>query len=219
MPEPPRRYESRNQVQWTWHYQSELLLCLRRVRKACLEACNSEPAFVEFPIPAALPTAMPSIDSSDVKPVAVLRNSKGLVLEVYNHTSADIIRSILEVLVHAEWCSRVKKDLPCSSYTDLRRGIDGLATMIRFRFQLDPYDKNTLFLFCGKKTNRIKGLLWEGDSFLLLYKRLDNGAFSWPRSAEEALEISSEQYAMLMQGLEIIPKHPIRPTDNPKRLM
>ena len=75
---------------------------LRRVRKACLEACNSEPAFVEFPIPAALPTAMPSIDSSDVKPVAVLRNSKGLVLEVYNHTSADIIRSILEVLVHAE---------------------------------------------------------------------------------------------------------------------
>ena len=75
---------------------------LRRVRKACLEACNSEPAFVELPIPAALPPAMPSIDSSDVKPVAVLRNSKGLVLEVFNHTSADIIRSILEVLVHAE---------------------------------------------------------------------------------------------------------------------
>ena len=71
---------------------------LRRVRKAC----NSEPAFVELQIPTALPTAMPSIDSSDVKPVAVLRNSKGLVLEVYNHTSADIIRSILEVLVHAE---------------------------------------------------------------------------------------------------------------------
>ena len=46
-----------------------------------------------------------------------------------------------------------------------------------------------------------------------------NGAFSWPRSAEEALEISSEQYAMFMQGLEIIPKHPIRPNDNPKRLM
>ena len=75
---------------------------LRRVRKACLEACNSKPAFVELPIPAALPTAMPSTDSSDVKPAAVLRNSKGLVLEVYNHTSADIIRSILEVLVHAE---------------------------------------------------------------------------------------------------------------------
>ena len=113
----------------------------------------------------------------------------------------------------------LKKIYLAAGYTDLRRGIDGLATMIRFRFQLDPYDKNTLFLFCGKRTNRIKGLLWEGDGFLLLYKRLDNGAFSWPRSAEEALEISSEQYAMLMQGLEIIPKHPIRPNNNPKRLM
>ena len=75
---------------------------LRRVRKACLEACNPEPAFVELPIPAALPTAMPSADSCDMKPAAVLRNSRGLVLEIYNHTSADIIRSILEVLVHAE---------------------------------------------------------------------------------------------------------------------
>ena len=71
---------------------------LRRVRKACLEACNPEPAFVELPIPA----AMPSADPCDVKPAAVLRNSRGLVLEIYNHTSADIIRSILEVLVHAE---------------------------------------------------------------------------------------------------------------------
>ena len=79
----------------------------------------------------------------------------------------------------------LKKIYLAAGYTDLRRGIDGLATMIRFRFQLDPYDKNTLFLFCGKRTNRIKGLLWEGDGFLLLYKRLDNGAFSWPRSAEE----------------------------------
>ena len=75
---------------------------LRRVRKACLEACNPEPAFVKLPIPAALPTAMPSADSCNVKPAAVLRNSRGLVLEIYNHTSADIIRSILEVLVHVE---------------------------------------------------------------------------------------------------------------------
>ena len=44
---------------------------LRRVRKACLEACNPEPAFVELPIPAALPTAMPSADSCDVKPARV----------------------------------------------------------------------------------------------------------------------------------------------------
>ena len=104
-------------------------------------------------------------------------------------------------------------------YTDLRYGIDSLAAILERKFHAKLFVPNTLFLFCGRSASKIKGLLWEGDGFLLLYKRLDNGAFSWPRSAEEALEISSEQYAMLMQGLEIIPKHPIRPNNNPKRLM
>ena len=66
----------------------------------------------------------------------------------------------------------LKKIYLAAGYTDLRRGIDGLATMIRFRFQLDPYDKNTLFLFCGKKTNRIKGLLWEGLSADFCYPHI-----------------------------------------------
>ena len=102
-----------------------------------------------------------------------------------------------------------KKVYLACGFTDLRRGIDGLARIIRFQFQLDPYDKNTLFLFCGKRTDRIKGLIWEGDGFLLLYKRIENGNFRWPRTQEEALEISTDQYQMLMQGLEIVARHPI----------
>ena len=46
-----------------------------------------------------------------------------------------------------------------TGYTDLRRGIEGLAAIIRFRFELDPYDRNTLFLFCGRRCDRIKVLL------------------------------------------------------------
>ena len=103
--------------------------------------------------------------------------------------------------------------------TDLRRGIEGLAAIIRFQFQLDPYDKNTLFLFCGKRNDRIKGLLWEGDGFLLIYKRLDNGAFNWPRKLSEALEITPEQYRALMRGFEIIAKRPISEVENPPRAM
>ena len=53
-------------------------------------------------------------------------------------------------------------------YTDLRRGIDGLAELVRQQFQLDPFS-NTLFLFCGRKWDRIKALYWEGNGFLLLY--------------------------------------------------
>ena len=82
--------------------------------------------------------------------------------------------------------------------------------MIKFNFQLDPYEKDILFLFCGRRSDRIKGLVWEGDGFLLLYKRLELGGFSWPRTKEEALEITPEQYRALMQGLEIVSRHPIR---------
>ena len=112
-----------------------------------------------------------------------------------------------------------KKIYLATGYTDLRRGIDGLASIIRYQFQLDPHDKNTLFLFCGRRSDRIKALLWEGDGFLLMYKRLDSGAFGWPRSADEAMEISEDQYQMLMQGLEIIARHPISEIDHPRFLM
>ena len=64
-----------------------------------------------------------------------------------------------------------------TGYTDLRRGIDGLASTIKYQFELDPFQKNILFLFCGKRTDRIKGLVWEGDGFLLLYKRLNVGEY------------------------------------------
>ena len=61
-------------------------------------------------------------------------------------------------------------------YTDLRKGIDGLATLVQSQFQLDPFT-NTLFLFCGRRKDRIKALYWEGNGFVLLYKRLENGSF------------------------------------------
>lgn len=112
-----------------------------------------------------------------------------------------------------------KKIYLAAGYTDLRRGIDGLAAIIRFQFELDPYDKNTLFLFCGKRCDRIKALLWEGDGFLLMYKRIERGAFNWPRSAEQAIELSIEQYRMLMQGLEIVTKHPIIELSDPPKAM
>ena len=112
-----------------------------------------------------------------------------------------------------------KKIYLATGYTDLRRGIDGLAAIVRFQFEIDPYDRNTLFLFCGRRCDRIKALLWEGDGFLLMYKRLDNGAFNWPRSKDEAIRITEDQYQMLMQGLEVIARHPIEEMPDPPKGM
>lgn len=88
-------------------------------------------------------------------------------------------------------------------YTDMRKGIDGLAIIVGRDLKLNPYQKKVLFLFCGRQSYKIKGLVWEGDGFLLLYKRLEDGRFIWPRTPQEVLDISQEQFDRLMQGFQI----------------
>ncbi len=87
-------------------------------------------------------------------------------------------------------------------YTDLRRGIDGLATIVETQFKMDPFQK-AMFLFCGRRRDRLKALYWEGDGFLLLYKRLEHGSFQWPRSKNEVQALTRQQYRWLMEGLKI----------------
>ena len=97
-------------------------------------------------------------------------------------------------------------------YTDLRSGIDGLASLVQDKFQMDPF-ADVLFLFCGRRVDRIKGLYWDGDGFLLLYKRLENGSFQWPRSTDEARSISPQQYRWLMEGLKVDQPKSNQPVD------
>ena len=105
-----------------------------------------------------------------------------------------------------------------TGYTDMRKSIDGLYAIIQNKFP-ETESSNALYLFCGRRCDRIKALLWEGDGFLLMYKRLDNGAFRWPRSADEAMAITDDQYRMLMQGLEIVARHPISELKETPRIM
>lgn len=90
-------------------------------------------------------------------------------------------------------------------YTDMRLGIDSLAAIISNRYRMSLFVPNTLFLFCGRSATRIKGLLWEGDGFLLLYKRVESGHFSWPRSSADLTALSPVQFRWLMQGFSIYP--------------
>jgi len=93
--------------------------------------------------------------------------------------------------------------------TDMRLGIDGLASIVQQSFKLDPCCRS-LFLFCGRKTDRIKALFYEGDGFLLLYKRLEGGRFQWPRRRSEARMITRQQLRWLLEGLSV---------DQPKALV
>jgi transposase len=84
----------------------------------------------------------------------------------------------------------------------MRKSIDGLASIVQQQFKLDLFT-NSAFLFCGRRRNRLKVLLWEGDGFLLLYKRLEDGRFNWPKNEQEVRNLTREQFIWLMQGLSI----------------
>ena len=98
-------------------------------------------------------------------------------------------------------------------YTDMRKSIDGLAALVKDHFEMDPFAP-ALYMFCGRRCDRIKALLWEGDGFLLLYKRLENGKFQWPRNEDELKPITWQQFRWLMEGLKPEQKKVIKPAEN-----
>jgi len=87
--------------------------------------------------------------------------------------------------------------------TDMRRSICSLSVLIQQTYKEDPFSKS-MYLFCGRGNDKLKAIIWEGDGWLLLYKRLENkGRFNWPRSASEARQITRQQLRWLLEGLNI----------------
>ena len=89
-----------------------------------------------------------------------------------------------------------------TGYTDLRKGVDGLSAYVQSEMKEDPYS-GSLYLFCGKSRSKMKGLMWDGDGCLLMYKRLDNGAFRWPRTEAQARLLTKQEVRWLLEGLDI----------------
>jgi transposase len=92
----------------------------------------------------------------------------------------------------------------CCCPTDMRRGFDRLAEMVRSSLARDPLD-GSLFVFRSRGGDRLKILCWEKDGFCLWYKRLEEGTFRFPVTAGGAagLEIRASEMAMLLEGIDL----------------
>jgi transposase len=87
--------------------------------------------------------------------------------------------------------------------TDLRRSIDGLAAVVRERFELDPLSGH-LFLFRNRRGDRIKILAWDAGGFWVLYKRLERGTFAWPTEDDDRpVVIRSGDLLLLISGVDL----------------
>ncbi len=105
--------------------------------------------------------------------------------------------------------SGVAKIYLVTGYTDMRKSIDGLMAIVRDTYCMDPFS-NSLYLFCGRRCDRLKALHFDRDGFVLYYKRLENGRYQWPRNASEVRTLSRQEYRWLLEGLAIDQPRAIR---------
>ena len=85
--------------------------------------------------------------------------------------------------------------------TDLRNGFDGLAALIQTRLSEDAYS-GQLFVFRGRRGDRVKILWWDGDGLCLFAKRLESGRFIWPHATCGTVHLSGAQLSMLLEGID-----------------
>jgi transposase len=92
----------------------------------------------------------------------------------------------------------------CTSPTDMRKGFDTLAALVKDFLGQDPLSGH-LFLFVGRAKDRLKLLYWDADGFALWYKRLEEGTFRLPRvsSDDASVELKASELAMMLDGIDL----------------
>ncbi len=102
-----------------------------------------------------------------------------------------------------------------TGYTDMRKSIDGLCAIVERQMKADHIYCKSLYLFCGRRCDRIKALLREPDGFVLIYKRLTaEGRYRWPRNKSEVRNLTWQEFDWLMSGLDIEQPKAIRVTND-----
>jgi transposase len=97
---------------------------------------------------------------------------------------------------------------------DFRKGADGLAALVREALGRDPFC-GTLFVFRARRADRVKILAWDGSGLILLWKRLEHGAFRWPPITDGMMQLTPAQLAVLFDGMDwtrLLGRDVVRPT-------
>ncbi len=90
----------------------------------------------------------------------------------------------------------------CTATADMRKGFDSLAALVRDHLGHDPLSGH-LFLFVGRRKDRLKLLYWDHDGYALWYKRLEVGTFRLPRAKSIEVELTAGELAMLLAGIDL----------------
>lgn len=91
-----------------------------------------------------------------------------------------------------------------SKPTDMRKSFDGLSGLVQNTLDRNP-SSGDVFIFINKCRDKIKLLHWQGNSFILYYKRLEKGTFELPRydSSVGSITLDYTRLIMIIDGLSI----------------
>lgn len=104
-----------------------------------------------------------------------------------------------------------------AGFTDLRRGFDGLCAQVQNELKESAYS-GELYIFRGRRGDKIKVLWSSGDGLCLFYKRLSDGQFTWPQVKDGTVAMSAAQLSMLLEGIDWRrPKRSTRAPHDPDR--
>lgn len=97
---------------------------------------------------------------------------------------------------------------------DFRKGVDGLAALVRDAIGADPFS-GSVYVFRSKRADRIKLVFWDGTGLVLVAKRLESGAFNWPAPRDSTVHLTAAQLSALLEGLDWRRVHGLRPVVTP----
>lgn len=92
----------------------------------------------------------------------------------------------------------------CAVPVDMRCGFDALSQVARECTGLEVMSGG-LFVFIGKRRERLKVLYWDVDGYAFWYKRLEAGTLRLPRVPQgcRVVELSASEFAMLLEGIDL----------------
>lgn len=97
----------------------------------------------------------------------------------------------------------------CTVPTDMRKSFDSLAALVQQQLGQDPLSGD-LFVFRGKRGDRLKLLYWDQDGLAIWYKRLEQGTFALPAVDGQRVQVGAHglvlrpaELAMLLDGIDL----------------
>lgn len=85
---------------------------------------------------------------------------------------------------------------------DFRKSYRGLANVIEQELGHNPFS-GKLYLFTNRQRNKIKGLFWDKNGYVLYYKALMEEKFKWPKRGDSVITLNGEQVNGLLDGYDI----------------